>query len=69
MMDRDILSVRHIAEPGYSAFAVMQVSTRCIIDDLEKLIQSVFALVFDNSADIDLGILERSSVNWISPST
>ena len=36
-VDRDILSLRHIAEPGYAAFAVMQISTRCISMDIEKL--------------------------------
>jgi archaellum biogenesis protein FlaJ (TadC family) len=38
-LDRDILSLRHIAEPGYAAFAVMQISTRCIVGDLEKLLK------------------------------
>ncbi|KAL2357495.1 hypothetical protein BJ546DRAFT_964334 [Cryomyces antarcticus] len=42
-LDPDILSVRHIAEPGYAAFAVMQISTRCLIDDLKKLMQYVLA--------------------------
>ena len=37
-LDYDILSVRHITEPGYAAFAVMQISTRCIVGDLEKLL-------------------------------
>lgn len=44
-LDHDILSVRHIAEPGYAAFAVMQISTRCIIGDLEKLLITVKNLV------------------------
>lgn len=44
-LDHDILSVRHIAEPGYAAFAVMQISTRCIIGDLEKLLLAVKNLV------------------------
>jgi hypothetical protein len=38
-IDRDILSVRHIAEPGYAAFAVIQVSSRCIISELEVLLR------------------------------
>ncbi|ORY19614.1 hypothetical protein BCR34DRAFT_582302 [Clohesyomyces aquaticus] len=38
MEDRDILSIRHVAEPGYAAFAVIQISTRCIHGDLEKLL-------------------------------
>lgn len=44
-MDQDILSVRHIAEPGYSSFAVMQIATRCMIDDLRKILQGVKELV------------------------
>jgi hypothetical protein len=38
-VDSDILSLRHIAEPGYAAFAVMAVSTRCISMDVEKLLK------------------------------
>lgn len=37
--DPDILSVSHIAEPGYSAFAVMQIATSLVSDDLGKLIE------------------------------
>ncbi|OCK80397.1 MFS transporter [Lepidopterella palustris CBS 459.81] len=44
-LDKDILSIRHIAEPGYAAFAVIQISTRCIIVDLEKLLTNVKSLV------------------------
>ncbi|KAL1620009.1 hypothetical protein SLS56_009822 [Neofusicoccum ribis] len=44
-LDRDILSLRHIAEPGYAAFAVIQIATRCIIKDLEKLLKNVKELV------------------------
>jgi hypothetical protein len=38
-IDRDILSVRHIAEPGYAAFAVIQISSRCIIAELNLLLR------------------------------
>jgi hypothetical protein len=44
-MDHDVLSLRHIAEPGYAAFAVMAISTRCIHMDLEKLVRRVRGLV------------------------
>ena len=37
-LDKDILSINHVAEPGYSAFAVTQVATRLIGADLENLI-------------------------------
>ena len=38
-LDADILSINHIAEPGYSAFAVMQIASSLISDDLGKLIE------------------------------
>lgn len=44
-LDKDILSVDHIAEPGYAAFAVMQIASSCMIDDMEKLVSEVRELV------------------------
>ncbi|EMC97852.1 hypothetical protein BAUCODRAFT_67516 [Baudoinia panamericana UAMH 10762] len=44
-LDKDILSIRHIAEPGYSSFAVIQIATRCVIDDLRKILKGVKDLV------------------------
>lgn len=38
-LDADILSINHIAEPGYAAFAVMQIASSMIGDDLGKLIE------------------------------
>ena len=38
-LDPDILSVSHITEPGYSAFAVMQIASSLVSDDLGKLIE------------------------------
>ncbi|KAG0157692.1 hypothetical protein PDIDSM_4877 [Penicillium digitatum] len=34
-LDSDLLSLRHIAEPGFAAFAVLQISTRCIACQLD----------------------------------
>jgi hypothetical protein len=45
MVDPEILSLRHIAEPGYAAFAVMSISTRCIHMDIERLLKAVKGLV------------------------
>ncbi|KAK5147335.1 hypothetical protein LTR32_001224, partial [Rachicladosporium monterosium] len=36
-IDPDLLSIRHIAEPEYSAFAVIQVCSQAVHADLEKL--------------------------------
>jgi len=44
-IDHDILSVRHIGEPGYAAFAVIQVSSRCIIAELDRLLRYVGLLI------------------------
>ena len=46
-VDRDILSMRHIGEPGYAAFAVIQISTKCIQMDVERLLSKVRGLVGD----------------------
>jgi hypothetical protein len=44
-LEKNILSVRHINEPGYAAFAVMQMSTRCIGVDIDRLLRAVRDLV------------------------
>ncbi|KAJ5553882.1 hypothetical protein N7513_003841 [Penicillium frequentans] len=44
-LDKDILSIKHIAEPGFAAFAVLQISTRCIVGDVERLMWHVKGLV------------------------
>lgn len=37
-IDADILDIRHVTEPGYAAFAVIQVASSLISDDIGKLI-------------------------------
>lgn len=44
-LDANILSVRHMAEPGFAAFAVMQISTKCIGDDIKALLADIRELV------------------------
>ena len=44
-LDKDILSVKHINEPGYAAFAVVQISTTCVVSEIERLMASVKDLV------------------------
>lgn len=38
-IDKNILSVRHIVEPEYSAFAVIQICGGCVTADVEKLVR------------------------------
>ena len=44
-LDKDILSIRHIAEPGYASFSVIQIGTKSLLDDLHKLLDNVKELV------------------------
>ncbi|KAJ5177619.1 Brefeldin A sensitivity protein [Penicillium coprophilum] len=44
-LDGDILSLRHMAEPGFATFAVLQISTRCIVGDMDRLLRLVKDLV------------------------
>jgi hypothetical protein len=44
-IDSTILSVRHVNEPGYAAFAVLQLAARCCGNDIDQLIENVKALV------------------------
>lgn len=39
VLDKGVLSVEHIAEPGYSAFAVMQIASSVVLEDLGRLIE------------------------------
>ena len=44
-MDRGILSLDHVAEEGYASFAVTQVASSLVSQDLRKLVDNVKALV------------------------
>jgi hypothetical protein len=44
-LDRGILDGRHLKEPGYSAYACLQVASTLITDDLARLIEHVKDLV------------------------
>jgi len=37
-IDADILDINHVTEPGYAAFAVIQIASSLISDDIGKLI-------------------------------
>ncbi|KAK4508098.1 hypothetical protein PRZ48_001836 [Zasmidium cellare] len=44
-IDKDILSVRHMAEPEYSAFAVITICAMCVNEEIEKIARHVKTLV------------------------
>ncbi|MCJ1338840.1 hypothetical protein MMC09_004129 [Bachmanniomyces sp. S44760] len=60
-IDKNILSVDHILEPGFAAFAVTQVAATLITDDLEKLVRSVQGLV--GVVDFSFHIISTSTGN------
>lgn len=53
-LDASILTVQHVCEPGYSAFAVMEVTLAMMVDDLSELLRETKNLVgeMDFIADI-----------------
>ena len=66
-LDPDILSVRHINEPGYATFAVMQISSRCIIHELDDLLKLVFLTMKVRCLKLtESGTSRKLLVNWIS---
>lgn len=44
-LDSGLLDARHVEEPGYAAYAVMQVASSLVSDDLERLVEGVRELV------------------------
>ncbi|KAH8689403.1 hypothetical protein BGW36DRAFT_390799 [Talaromyces proteolyticus] len=58
-VDKDILNISHAAEPGYAAFSVLQIASRCVVGDLEKLIESVKELV--GELDFSFHVIKTSS--------
>ncbi|KAL9082992.1 MAG: hypothetical protein Q9159_006051 [Coniocarpon cinnabarinum] len=40
-IDKDVLSFKHLAEPGYAAFAVMQIASKVLVEELNGLTQNV----------------------------
>lgn len=67
MVDPEILSLKHITEPGYAAFAVMAVSTRCIDMEVERLLKAVKGLV--GELDFSFHIVSTSEEEGSSKET
>ena len=61
-LDADILNPRHVLEPGYAAFAVMQVATAMLADDLEGLLEETKNLVGEVKFGIESNDVESSTL-------
>ena len=60
--DSGLLSIRHIAEPGYASFAVIQIGLTCLIDDLKDLLEQIKELVGEQDFSYHIkSTSERSS--------
>ncbi|KAJ9607321.1 hypothetical protein H2200_008394 [Cladophialophora chaetospira] len=59
-LDSDILSTKHVCQPGYSAFAVMQVSTTMLSEDLADLLRDTKMLVGEAEFNLDIEDYERN---------
>jgi len=54
-LDRGILDARHVEEPGYSAYAVLQVCSSLVSDDLRRLVEHVKDLVGETDFTFKVG--------------
>ena len=59
-LDKGILDVRHVEEPGYSAYAVLQVCSSLVTDDLRRLVEDVKELVGETDFSFTVGGSESS---------
>ncbi|TVY90187.1 Uncharacterized protein LAWI1_G001995 [Lachnellula willkommii] len=59
-LDSGILDARHVEEPGYSAYAVMQVASGLVTDDLARLVDHVRDLVGETDFSFRVNMSESS---------
>ncbi|KAF4637953.1 hypothetical protein G7Y89_g102 [Cudoniella acicularis] len=59
-LDKGILDARHVEEPGYSAYAVMQVASAMMMDDLKRLVDSVKDLVGETDFSFRVDVSDSS---------
>jgi hypothetical protein len=55
--------VRHVEEPGYSAYAVLQVCSSLVMDDLRRLVDHVRDLVGETDFSFKISDQSSSSVD------
>jgi hypothetical protein len=60
-LDKGILDSKHVKESGYSAYAVMQVASSLVTDDLKQLVQDVKSLVGEVDFSFTVVSSEESS--------
>jgi hypothetical protein len=68
-LDKGILDARHVEEPGYSAYAVLQVCSSLVMDDLARLVDHVKDLVGETDFSFKVSISESSVDSMSSESS
>ncbi|OBT82678.1 hypothetical protein VE02_09333 [Pseudogymnoascus sp. 03VT05] len=68
-LDTGILGMRHIEEPGYSAYACLQVASSLITDDLARLIEHVKDLVGETDFSFTVSVSDTSVNSTASAET
>jgi len=63
-LDKGILGTQHVEEPGYAAYAVMQVASSLLVDDLKRLVESVKDLV--GEVDFSFKVINTESMESTS---
>lgn len=66
-LDKGILDARHVEEPGYSAYAVLQVCSSLVTDDLRRLVDHVRDLVGETDFSFSVGDNSDSSFESTAP--
>ena len=59
-LDKGILDARHVEEPGYAAYAVLQVCSSLVFDDLARLVDHVKDLVGETDFSFKVSMSESS---------
>lgn len=62
-LDSGILDARHVQEPGYSSYAVLQVCSGLVVDDLRRLVEDVKELVGETDFEFRVDVGSGSSVD------
>jgi hypothetical protein len=65
-LDKGILDSKHVYEPGYSAYACLQVASALITDDLARLTEDVKDLVGETDFTFTVSQSESSSLDQSS---
>ena len=53
-LDKNILNTRHVCEPGYAVFAVMQLAAATLAEDLGELLRETKKLVGEMNFRVDV---------------